>query len=562
MQIPLNLFEQLISEEILSRGLTYFKKGKVKDFTNESLGTYTAVVSGTYDYDVSLEIKNEVIVKHQCNCPYDYGAICKHVVAVIFRLLDDTLQVASVKVLKPKTPKKARVKSVNVQIKEMLRSISHEDLVNFVQEISKRDKKVQVLFMTRFSSSNEHYSKASYHQQIKSILKAAQGHDGWVNRTGIKFIHSSLQPLLDNCKNLLLDGNYEHAFVLSTAFLEEMVLALDYEDDSYGDIGYYADWSYEILSELVTKEISESLRAAIYTYCIDAFNKKIFKGWDWHTYMLTLATQIAENQKEADIILNCCTTLKGKYNMETTQTIELELIKRFKSTEEYEQFINVNISNFNIRLHEIDNAFNQRNFTRVKQLCDDGVETDKHDKPGLVVLWHSWLLTVAKVEKDKDAIIDYASLLFLNDNGNKQEYYDLLKKTMKPDKWKDYSEKMIALLLEQKWVRTDLLEFIFINEKMWDRLLQMLESSRSLEHLSQYLKLFPAAFMPRFIDSYCNALKTYLEFNVSRSHYKTACRHLRQINKLGATDQVAALITEFRKLYPMRKALMEELNQV
>lgn len=562
MQIPLDSFEQLISEEILSRGLTYFKKGKVKDCTNESLGTYTATVSGTYDYDVRLEIKNEIIVKHQCDCPYDYGAVCKHVVAVIFSMVEDKLQITTGKTQKPKKPRTVRVKSVNVQIKELLRSISHDDLVDFVQELSKKDKKVQLVFMARFARLNENYSKASYQQHIKTVLKAAQGRDGWVNRTGIKFIHSSLQPLLDNCNNLLIDGDYEHVFILSTSFLEEMVLALDYIDDSNGDIGYYTDWAYEMLSELVNRETSKSMRATVYSYCIDAFHKKIFKGWDWHTDMLTLATELAENQNEADVILECCKTLKNKWDKETVQVIELALIKRFKNEKEFERFIQSNISNYNIRLDEINNAFNQENYTRVKQLCDDGIKTDKNDKPGLVVLWQSWFLRVAQVEKEKDAIIDYASLLFLNDNGNKQEYYDLLKKTIEPHKWKDFLDKMILILLEQKWVRTDLLEFIFINEKMWDRLLQILESSRSLEHLSQYHKLFPTAFMPRFIDSYCNALKTYLEFNVSRSHYKTACRHLRKLNKLGASDQVAVLITEFRKLYPMRKALMEELNQV
>ena len=48
--------------------------------------------------------------------------------------------IKSVKPNVPKTKKKA-TKSVPQQVRELLKAISHEDLIEFVQENSKKDKK-------------------------------------------------------------------------------------------------------------------------------------------------------------------------------------------------------------------------------------------------------------------------------------------------------------------------------------------------------------------------------------------------------------------------------------
>lgn len=92
MQIPLNEFEQLIDETILKRGLAYFKGGAITDFSKISNGEYEAIVSGTEDYTVQLEVENNTIIEHNCDCPYDMGTVCKHVVAVIFHLQQDELE--------------------------------------------------------------------------------------------------------------------------------------------------------------------------------------------------------------------------------------------------------------------------------------------------------------------------------------------------------------------------------------------------------------------------------------------------------------------------------------
>lgn len=93
MKIPLNQFEQYIDETILKRGLSYFQNGYVNQPEEITPGVYEAIVQGWEDYTVQLTVKNGNIVEYVCSCPYDMGAVCKHVAAVIFYLQQEVLEI-------------------------------------------------------------------------------------------------------------------------------------------------------------------------------------------------------------------------------------------------------------------------------------------------------------------------------------------------------------------------------------------------------------------------------------------------------------------------------------
>ena len=95
MKIPLNEFEIHVDEDILKRGLQYFKKGYVTAVDELSAGEYEATVEGSESYTVHMEVKNGVMNGCYCTCPYDWGPICKHEVAVMFYLQQEELGIES-----------------------------------------------------------------------------------------------------------------------------------------------------------------------------------------------------------------------------------------------------------------------------------------------------------------------------------------------------------------------------------------------------------------------------------------------------------------------------------
>ena len=72
-----------------SKGQAYFEEGAVHRLRyREADQFYSAVVSGTEEYDVELTLNDEEGAVFWCNCPYDYEGICKHCVAVGLAVLE------------------------------------------------------------------------------------------------------------------------------------------------------------------------------------------------------------------------------------------------------------------------------------------------------------------------------------------------------------------------------------------------------------------------------------------------------------------------------------------
>ena len=77
-------WKELFPSKILERGLDYYKSGAVKEF-EFSDGCCSAIVEGSYDYNVSIEFDGDDILDMECDCPYaEDGEYCKHEAAVLF----------------------------------------------------------------------------------------------------------------------------------------------------------------------------------------------------------------------------------------------------------------------------------------------------------------------------------------------------------------------------------------------------------------------------------------------------------------------------------------------
>ena len=560
MRIPLNEFEQLIDEKILKRGLSYFKGGAITDFSEISTGEYEAIVSGTEEYTVQLEISNNTITEHNCDCPYDMGPVCKHVVAVIFHLQQDELELNQPSISKPR---KKKTKSVSQQVKELLKEISHNELVDFVQENSKKDKKFRNLFLASFGHLSQYQSKEFYQKQIHSILQTAAGRDGWIGWSDMKYVVNTTEPFLENAEKYLAKNNFENVFFISTALLEEMTEAFQYGDDSNGDLGYFIESAMELLSKLAQEKLPKILKDEIFEYCISSFNQRLFDGWDWHLGMLHLACELIEKESDANIILSCLDTINGEYERERAQSFKLDLLRKFKDEKEVEKYINKHISNSSIRKQEIEKAFVAKNFKRAKELSKDGIKYDEKDKPGLAKDWYDWLLKIALVQNDTIKIIEYARFRLINSFGGTQNYYQILKDNIEDENWHPFLEKIIKEVTpKNRWTYTELIRKIYIKEEWWDRLFIMLKQNLSMENIQQNEQYLSKDYSSELIELYSERITNYVEKYIGRNHYQTACRYLRRMKKLGGNEQVNKLIELFRKQYPQRRALMDELTRV
>ncbi len=560
MNIPLSEFEHIIDETILKRGLSYFKNGYVTEFSEISNGEYEAIVSGAEEYTVILKVKNNIIVEHNCDCPYNMVPICKHIVASIFYLKQDGLNLNQQNV---SLAKKKKSKTVSQQLKEVLDKVSYQNLKEFIQEQSKMDKQFRNLFLSSFAHFNESQSKEFYQKQIKSVVNSATDRHGFIGWHEMKYLEQGIDPIITIAEKQLESKNYINAIYICTALMEEMTEAIQFSDDSNGFIGGIIDSSYEMLFDIATKDISINIKTELFNYCITAFEKQLFEGWNWHTGILNIAYELTDNENKADIIIKCLDTVNGEYEKERAQSFKLKIISEYKDKKEVQKFIDRHITNSSIRNIEIEKAVKNKDFEKATKLCKDSIEYDEKDKPGLVKDWYNWLLKIAQIRNNTSKIIEYSRFLFIDNFHPEQDYYQLLKQEVEPNKWNDFLEGIIREITPKAaWKYSELVRKIYINEKWWDRLLLMLKENVSLQNIENNEKYLSKDYAQELTQFYSERLVKYVDRNMGRNHYQTACRYLCRMKKLGGNEKVDELIGYFRKTYPKRKALLDELNRV
>lgn len=85
--MKLSQFEMKVEPHILDRGYAYYANQHVIALS-KSGETYEAQVQGLSKYEVEITVVNDEVTDYECSCPFE-GSICKHVVAVLYKIREN-----------------------------------------------------------------------------------------------------------------------------------------------------------------------------------------------------------------------------------------------------------------------------------------------------------------------------------------------------------------------------------------------------------------------------------------------------------------------------------------
>ena len=569
MKIPLTEFELHIDETILNHGLQYYKKGLVNEPEEIAPGEYEAIVEGTEPYTSQLTIKNEVITEHVCSCPYDMGPVCKHVVAVIFHLLQNELDLkvkSKTKTVEGKKTKKK--KTITEQVDEILEKVSHSDLKIYVKEQCAKDRSFRQLFFANFAYLVIPESKELYAKQIQAVLKAAAGRHGYIEYSESGAVSGAVYAMVERAEQFVESANYQTAMYIACATIEEMCQALEYVDDSNGDFSGCADSAVEVLDSIAENSLPEDIRSDLLNYCLKSFKSGIFKSYDWHFSMLSISTLLVKSSEEIKLLHELIDHFKpsGKdwdWNYDRARKIKLELIRNTEDEDMVNAYLEQNIDNGDFRKELIEKAISNKDYQKATSIAEDGIVHDDKNKPGLADDWRNYLLKVYTIINDTANIIKFARYLFIHSRHDSDSFFTLLKKHVKKDEWPDYVNQLVQSITNcDRRVDYSSIAQIYIWEESWDRLFEVVKKNVSLHWLDTYSQYLSNDYSNEISDMYQNTLLDYMAKNMGRDHYQTVCRYLRKMIKMGARDKANNVIQQLKTLYPKRKALMEELQKV
>lgn len=562
-KIPLEKFDEHISGKILDRGLSLYYGSFVRDPTILSPAKYEFVVEGGDDYTVYIHLEDNEIVDYACNCPYDYGPICKHIAAALY-YLDDNPPVEPEDLRSDPTAVGARPKTASDPISAVFERASKQDLQEFIQEQAEHNSAFRSTFLLSFAHLGHMESTAQYSKQVKELVNSFYSERyGYYSLQATAALSDGIYNLLEASEKNLEAGNGNACFCVCTAVMEELTLCIQHADDSGGYIADSIQSAAELFQKLARETTNENLRKEMFEYCLKNYDKRTFRDWPWEENLLFIGIDLLTTEEEREELMKRIKRFDHLgWGQQTVQEMMYRIYLKMEGEKEALDYMEQHPDNSVFLEKLIQKAIDNKNYERAKQLAREAAEEEEH-RPFRAKAWIEWLLNIAEIEKDTPNIIKYANRLFYMGWGSSEKYYQLLKDTIGAEGWSAFVEQMIEEIQTSPSLKnTGLLSKIYIQEEYWERLMEKVRKEPTLSQLERYEQYLAGDYSAEFIEMYREGILNYLQHNVGRKYYQTACNFLKRMIRLGGEKEARDTIAFLRTEYTRRPALLEELTKV
>ncbi len=240
--------------ESFRRGEEYYRDGAISNtviqgalLSGECAGTYAPY------YRVQVELDEADIAEASCTCSYEYGGYCKHIVALLLAYLHH--------------PKSFTARQAPA---ELLADLDHSALVailtGLMQEQPELCDRIEALTSVP-SKSRKKRKKVDIEVYRRHIIGIVHSLDGM--RMSEAYWHvgnlaNQLREVQQSAMKFLDAGDAETALEILLVLLEEASRAIEYIDDSNGELGgYVSDLGTPLAEAILSMELSQVERAKL-----------------------------------------------------------------------------------------------------------------------------------------------------------------------------------------------------------------------------------------------------------------------------------------------------------
>ncbi|MDF1500065.1 MAG: hypothetical protein P1P76_06330 [Anaerolineales bacterium] len=550
--------DEFVDELVLRRGEDYHHEGRVLSLERTGEDTWRAVVEGTERYEVHIECDADGEFAGGCSCPYDWGPVCKHVIAVLFAI--EELDPEAIHGDAIQTPD-----AKSEQVRAILEQLPREKLLDMLVELAENDRAISLEIRARYGERGP--DKAAYVRMAREALRMGENRRGFIDYWGVTRAFEGLNALLSRAHDLLRAGQPEASVSIAQAVLETTAQAYENADDSIGLLGDGIDSALRLLGE-AGSQLPQELRSELFEYCLDQAPLEAFCSFGWQWDLTGLAADLIASPEERDWLFGLLDEMAGPspepysygadHNHECAAWIKLSVIEREDGEEAALRFIQEHSHLHAFRQRLIEYHLEQGELAEVKRLCVEWLETQPHDWRGVRRYYLDTLLEVAIQEDDSPEVLRLARTLLLE--SGKLKYYLLIKETVPEQDWPGTLDSLIADLKASSRGWSTLPE-IYAREGMWEALLELALESGELT-LARYREALEPRFPEQISRAYEEIVYRMLERTSDRGTYAEAAGYLRRMIAMGYGEQVNKIIDDLIGTYRRRRAMIEELEAV
>ena len=547
-------WKHLFKPHILERGMEYYCAGCIESLEADD-EHISAVVEGTEDYDIFINLDRGEVLDMECTCPYaEGGENCKHMAAVLYAWEQGE---------SPKNASSKEVQDSYAQLKACVDGADEGLVRRTLTDLLWQDDKARLRFMAEAQPERSPELAREAIAMVDDIVERYM-EDGYIDYCEADGFIGELSEILDGEVDARLErGNDREAFELSC----RVFLALDEVemDDSDGGITVIANHCQSVWQTILARA-DDSLRRDIFDWLMAQCGGEIIDYLeDFCEDILLRCFDAPEALKE---ILACEQNAldraiqRGKnewchnYPAERYAKNCIRLMERIGvSDEAIADYVRRYWQLEYVRNYYIEKRRQAGDWEAVVRALEASIQVADRRK-GRTVDYHMQLKDAYAALGWKDEyrkkLWEIVTAIAPADLGVYHEYRDLFE----PEDWPEERERLFAALPKGAGLAA-----LYADEGLYDRLLALVLEKDSFylmrAHETELIEHYP----DQVLDMYAREINRVARSTADRSTYQQwvqTLQHMRQMP--GGEKVVDEIVAAWRTQYKRRKAMMEELN--
>lgn len=544
--VNLQNFDEHINPAVVARGEEYYSDGHVIKLTRTAAGGCVAVVQGSREYLVHVDINSRGdIIYSQCTCPYDGGPYCKHEVAVFFALAGGMEEGDGGKA-SPQT---------KTALATALQRLTREDLLQIILEHAANEDSWAQELVCRFVADEDEV------RVLREMLWSCVDTTRSISAAQVsRCIVPSVELVLAKARSHIETGRWERG-------IELCAMGLDFAVQDASDTGPdLADECIEVISEGI-QSVVERKNPSEKTKLFDWIRACIQNYWqrkheEVAVELLAIAAPLAAEPHIRSELLRIYDEARrapkpqGKssdYLAISLRRQQFALLTEHASDREADDFLQANLSDNQLRHEAVKRALNREDYPSVLQLTHAAL-TDESAR--WQTLWKTYMYEAYEKLGDTQNVRKMAEE-FLFTKGF--EWYPKVKAAYPPEEWPGVSARLKSHYEKEANHQSAYMKFLAAEGLLDEWLVWCRRSGPILEEYHSHL-------LPKHHDTVRRLLRAHIvgiaERATSRYSYQQVCEVVRKYKEAFAADDVAELIGHLKSAHKRKRAFMEELGKI
>jgi len=520
-------------DKVIARGRDYYRHGYVKKLTLSPDGRFIAEVAGSEDepYETFIEIKDDAVQDFGCDCPYDWGDVCKHLIAVALAIQDGKFT-------------QAQPRLSEQEFYELLLNIDPDELLDFLAEYAKRDNDFEDALRVRFEEPDEQAELAKLGGKIDTALEDVSRYgrgSRWYDSSSVDTSGISFE-----IEQRAKQGHVLLAFKSLETMYRKLIEVFEEQEEC--EIADEVEDCLRRMAEVADQTTVSADQAYIFDCCIALAALEDGKdyGADYEDQLLAISAKFV-TQENIQELEEAIALYEEEWSAEDFALIRLTIIRRLEGEQAADAFIATNLRYNKIREIAYEIALQRQDLAQAECLCQNAAGGD--------LVWLHRLFAVHELMSDPKKMIDTSRRIVLRGDLN---YYDKLKAQLREiGEW----DAAYPVLLEDCAQQLSYINYMKVlrGECEFDLLFEQLQAHP--EEVYAYGKFLAEEYEGGVRSIYYNQIRREAEKAYGRDSYQVVCRHIENFAQTGFAPVAMTLIEDFMQLYKRKPAFVDELRQ-